>query len=393
MVQAATTATARTRGGIETLALVVTAIALLLTTVVQARAQVYTEDTRHARLEVHVVAEGLEHPWGMAFLPDGALLVTERPGRLRLVTPDGAVSKPIAGLPEIWARGQGGLLDVALDPDFAENRRIFLSYSAPGEGGASTAVARAVYDREANRLTERVVLFSQMPRNGGGRHFGSRLVFANDKTLFITLGDRGERHRVQDFTINRGQVVRITRDGAIPDDNPFVGVEGRRPEVWSYGHRNPQGAALHPETGALWLNEHGPQGGDEINAPEAGLNYGWPTIHYGEDYGGGIIGEGTEKEGLEQPLWYWVPSIAPSGMTFYTADDVPEWTGDAFVGALRDRMIVRLDLEDGRVVGEERMLEGLGSRIREVEQGPEGDLWLLTDSRDGAVLRVTATER
>lgn len=356
-------------------------------------AQAYSEETQLATLEVRMVAEGLEHPWGFAFLPDGALLVTERPGRLRLITQDGQVSAPIAGLPEIWAGGQGGLLDVALDPDYAETGRIFFSYSEAGDGGAGTAVARAVYDRAANGLRDVEVIFRQMPKSRGGRHFGSRLVFAEDKTLFITLGDRGERDRTQDFTINRGQVVRITRDGAIPDDNPFVGVEGRRPEVWSYGHRNPQGAALNPETGALWLNEHGAQGGDEVNVPQPGLNYGWPLAHYGEDYGGGQFGQGTKVAGMEQPLWYWVPSIAPSGMTFYTDQKVPGWTGDVFVGALRYRLVARLDVEDGRIIHEERMLEGLEARIRAVSQGPAGDLWLLTDSANGALLRVTPTAR
>lgn len=359
-----------------------------------AQAQTYSEETQLARLEVRAVARGLVHPWGMAFLPDGALLITERPGRLRVVGRDGAVSDPVSGLPEIWAGGQGGLLDIALDPDYARTGRVFFSYSeADATGAAGTAVASAVFDRAANALSDVTVLFRQEPKSQGGRHFGSRLVFGTDKTLFITIGDRGERRRTQDMTINRGQVIRIARDGTIPADNPFVGVEGRRPEVWSYGHRNPQGAALHPETGALWINEHGAQGGDEVNVPEAGKNYGWPVIHYGEDYGGGEIGESTKRDGLEQPIWYWVPSIAPSGMGFYTGTKVPDWTGDVFVGALRDRMLVRLDLENGRIVHEERMLQRLGSRIRAVSQGPEGDLWLLTDARDGTLLRLTPTPR
>jgi glucose/arabinose dehydrogenase len=356
--------------------------------------QAQTEETQLATLSVSRVAGGLDHPWGLAFLPDGDLLVTERTGRLRVVSQAGAVSDPVAGLPEIWDRGQGGLLDVALDPDYADNRRIYFSFAEPGERGtAGTAVARGVLDREALVLSDVEVIFRQEPKTHGGRHFGSRLVFARDRTLFITIGDRGERTRTQDFTINRGQVIRIERDGSIPADNPFVGVDGRRPEVWSYGHRNPQGAALHPETGALWLNEHSAQGGDEVNVPQAGKNYGWPVIHYGEDYGGGQFGEGTKKDGMEQPLWYWVPSIAPSGMAFYTHPKVPGWQGDVFVGALKFRLLVRLDLEDGRVIHEERMLQDLGQRLRAIAEGPDGDLWILTDSSDGELLRVTPTAR
>jgi glucose/arabinose dehydrogenase len=347
--------------------------------------------TERAAVTVEPVAGGLVHPWGLAFLPDGHMLVTERAGRMRLVSPEGQVSEPISGLPEIWARGQGGLLDVVLGPDYAETGRIYFSYSEPGEGGASTAVARAVLDRDARALQDLQVIFRQQPKSGGGRHFGSRLVFADDGTLFITIGDRGERNRVQNFTINRGQVIRVNPDGSIPDDNPFVGVDGRLPEVWSYGHRNPQGAALHPKTGQFWLHEHAAQGGDEVNVPEAGKNYGWPTIHYGEDYGGGQFGEGTHKAGMEQPIYYWDPSIAPSGMDFYTGDKVPSWQGDLFVGALKSRMLVRLDVEDGEIVHEERMLGDLRQRIRAVDQGPDGDLYLLTDARDGQILRVSPT--
>jgi glucose/arabinose dehydrogenase len=347
--------------------------------------------TERAALTVEPIASGLVHPWGLAFLPDGDMLVTERAGRMRVVTAEGEISEPISGLPEIWSRGQGGLLDVILGPDYVETGRIYFSYSEPGEGGASTAVARAVLDRDELALSELEVIFRQQPKSSGGRHFGSRLVFANDGTLFITIGDRGQRERTQNFTINRGQVIRVNPDGSIPEDNPFVGVDGRLPEVWSYGHRNPQGADLHPETGELWLHEHAAQGGDEVNVPKAGRNYGWPTIHYGEDYGGGQFGEGTEKEGLEQPIYYWDPSIAPSGMTFYTSDRVPSWQGDIFVGALKFRMLVRLDVEDGEIVHEERMLGDLRQRIRAVDQGPDGRLYLLTDARDGQVLRVTPT--
>jgi glucose/arabinose dehydrogenase len=347
--------------------------------------------TERAAVTVEPVTDGLVHPWGLAFLPDGHMLVTERAGRMRIVSPEGDLSAPISGLPEIWSRGQGGLLDVVLGPDYSETGRIYFSYSEPGAGGASTAVARAVLDRGEPALSELQVIFRQQPKSSGGRHFGSRLVFAPDGTLFITIGDRGERQRAQNFTINRGQVIRINPDGSIPQDNPFVGVEGRLPEVWSYGHRNPQGAARHPETGRLWLHEHGAQGGDEVNVPEAGKNYGWPVIHYGEDYGGGQFGEGTHKEGMEQPVYYWDPSIAPSGMDFYTHARMPDWRGDIFLGALKFRMLVRLDLENGEVVHEERMLGDLRQRIRAVDQGPEGNLYLLTDARDGQVLRVSPT--
>jgi glucose/arabinose dehydrogenase len=347
--------------------------------------------TERAAVTVEPVTDGLVHPWGLAFLPDGHMLVTERAGRMRIVSPEGDLSAPISGLPEIWSRGQGGLLDVVLGPDYSETGRIYFSYSEPGAGGASTAVARAVLDRGEPALSELQVIFRQQPKSSGGRHFGSRLVFAPDGTLFITIGDRGERQRAQNFTINRGQVIRINPDGSIPQDNPFVGVEGRLPEVWSYGHRNPQGAARHPETGRLWLHEHGAQGGDEVNVPGAGKNYGWPVIHYGEDYGGGQFGEGTHKEGMEQPVYYWDPSIAPSGMDFYTHARMPDWQGDIFLGALKFRMLVRLDLENGEVVHEERMLGDLRQRIRAVDQGPEGNLYLLTDARDGQVLRVSPT--
>ena len=348
-----------------------------------------TFDSEQATLELETVADGLEHPWGLAFLPDGRMLVTERPGRLRVVDRDGRVSEPVSGVPEVYASGQGGLLDVILGPEYGETQRIYLSYAEPGEGGGGTAVARARLDLEDLALTDVEVIFRQQPKTRGGRHFGSRLVFKPDGTLFITIGDRGERERAQNLTINRAQVIRIEPDGDIPRDNPFVGVEGRLPEVWSYGHRNAQGAALHPESQELWIHEHAAQGGDEVNIAEAGKNYGWPTIHYGEDYGGGQFGEATKKEGLEQPIYYWDPSIAPSGMDFYTSDKVPAWTGDLFVGALAFRMLVRLDVENGRIIHEERLLEEVGERIRAVDQGLDGSLYLLTDAPNGRVLRLT----
>jgi len=344
--------------------------------------------SRDYALELVTVADGLDHPWGLAFLPDGRMLVTERPGALRLVSPEGAVSPPLAGVPAVFASGQGGLLDVALDPGFAESALVYLSYAEPGAGGAGTAVARARLDLEGLRLDDLRVIFRQQPKASGGRHFGSRLVFAPDGRLFVTLGERGEAERAQDPSVNRGQVLRLDPDGGIPADNPFVGRPGFRPEIWSWGHRNPQGAALHPETGALWTVEHGARGGDELNVPRAGRNYGWPVIGYGRHYSGGRIGEGTAKPGLEQPVHYWDPSIAPSGLAFYDGDAFPAWRGNAFVGALKFRLLARLVLDGERVVEEERILEGLEARIRDVRQGPDGFLYLLTDAADGRLLRL-----
>ncbi len=345
-----------------------------------------TYKSRDYTLRLVTVAEGLDHPWSLAWLPDGRMLVTEKSGRLRTVTPDGQISKPIKGVPDVVDSGQGGLLDVIPDPGFATNRTIYFSYSERGEGGTGTAVARAVLD--GDRLKDLTVIFRQVPKSGGGRHFGSRLVIAPDGTLFVTVGERGERERAQDTTINRGQVVRIHTDGRIPKDNPFVGKAGARPEIWSYGHRNPQGAALHPETGALWVHEHGAAGGDEVNIPRPGRNYGWPVIAYGRHYFGGKIGEGTKKQGMEQPVHYWDPSIAPSGMAFYTGDKFPKWRGNLLVGALKFQLLARLTLEGERVVDEERILEPLGERIRDVRQGPDGYVYLLTDADDGRILRL-----
>ena len=345
---------------------------------------VYSTDLYKVR--VVTVARGLEHPWGLVFLPDGRILVTERPGRLRYVDRSGNVSKPLNGVPEVFARGQGGLLDVALDPDFADNRLVYLSYAQPGKGGGGTAVGRGRLI-EGN-LEDFKVIFRQVPKANTKVHFGSRLVFSRDGKLFITIGERGQRDRAQDFSIHRGQVVRIMPDGSVPEDNPFVGRRGYRPETWSHGHRDPQGAALHPETGKLWTVEHGARGGDEINIPMRGRNYGWPVISYGRHYSGLEIGEGTHKEGMEQPVYYWDPSIAPSGLTFYTADAFPAWKGDLLIGALRGTMVVRLALEGKKVVKEERMLRSLNERIRDVRQGPDGFVYLLTDSGNGRILRL-----
>jgi glucose/arabinose dehydrogenase len=339
-------------------------------------------------VRVETIARGLEHPWALAFLPDGRLLVTERPGRLRIVHQDGRLSAPLAGVPQVQARGQGGLLDVALDPQFADNRLVYLSYAEPGQGRtAGTAVARGRLDE--GRLEDVQVIYRQIPKVEGANHFGSRLVFARDGTLFVTQGERYDyRDQAQDLSSGLGKIVRLNPDGSVPRDNPFVGRAGARPEIWSYGHRNVQSAALHPPTGQLWTVEHGARGGDELNRPEAGKNYGWPVISYGVNYSGTKIGEGTAKPGMEQPLYYWDPVIAPSGMAFYTGDAFPDWRGSLLIGSLRPGLLVRLTLEDGRVAREERYLGDLGERIRDVRQGPDGLLYLLTDSSDGRLLRV-----
>ena len=364
----------------------VAALATIAFGAAAAVAEVYK--SRDYDLRVVTVAKDLEYPWGLAFLPDGRMLVTEREGAIRVVARNGRVSRPLKGAPAVYASGQGGMLDIALAPDFETSRAVYFSYAEPGEGGAGTAVARARLDLADNRLSELEVVFRQVPKSSGGRHFGGRLVFARDGRLFITVGERGERDRAQDFTINRGQVVRIEPDGSIPADNPFVGKAGFRPEVWSYGHRNPQGAALHPATGKLWVHEHGARGGDEINVPEPGRNYGWPVIAYGRHYFGGKIGEGTHKAGLEQPIHYWDPSIAPSGMAFYTGDKFPKWRGNLLVGALKYQLVARLVLDGEKVVEEERILEALDERIRDVRQGPDGFIYLLTDADPGRILRV-----
>ena len=342
--------------------------------------------TEQGTIHLATVASGLEHPWAMTWLPDGRMLVTERPGRVRIVDADGTLSPALANVPEVFAQGQGGLLDVILDPGFAENRLIYLSYAEPGEGGAGTAVARARLGEGG--LEEVTVIFRQAPKLGGGAHFGSRLVFAPDGNLFITTGERNQRPMSQQLDRHQGKVIRIRPDGGVPPDNPFIGRSEARPEIWSYGHRNLQGAALHPETGLLWTVEHGAMGGDELNQPRPGRNYGWPVITYGRDYTGRRIGEGTTKEGMEQPVHYWDPSIAPSGMAWYTGDRFPAWRGDLFVGSLKFGLLVRLELEGERVTHEERMLQGLDTRIRDVRQGPDGLLYLLTDESNGKILRI-----
>jgi aldose sugar dehydrogenase len=341
-----------------------------------------------APIRVDTVASGLEHPWGIAFLPDGRVLVTERPGRLRIVDRNGTLSQPLAGVPTVAARGQGGLLDVAIDPRFAENNLVYLSFSEAADDGTSgTSVARGRLG--AGGLENVQVIYRQTPKVRSNMHFGSRLVFDREGRLFITQGDRNnQRARVQDLTSTIGKVVRINADGSIPSDNPFVNRQGARPEIWSYGHRNVQAAALNPQTGQLWTVEHGARGGDELNHPEAGKNYGWPVITYGVDYSGARIGEGTRREGMEQPVYYWDPVIAPSGMTFYTGDAFPAWRGSAFVGSLTTGALVRLTIDNDRVTREERYLGTIG-RVRDVQQGPDGFLYLITDADNGSLLRVS----
>ncbi|HEX5079679.1 MAG TPA: PQQ-dependent sugar dehydrogenase [Geminicoccaceae bacterium] len=340
--------------------------------------------SEQARFRVVVLAEGLEHPWSLAFLPDGDLLVTERPGRLRIVRAGVLDPAPLDGVPEVYASGQGGLLDIALDPDFSSNRLVYLSYAARGEGGAGTRVARARLGD--GRLEGLEVVFEGMMA-GGGRHFGSRLGFDRDGYLFVTLGERGQDERAQELGDLAGKVVRLHADGRVPADNPFVGRPGAAPEIYSYGHRNPQGLAVHPESGSVWVVEHGPLGGDEVNVVAAGVNYGWPVITYGRAYSGLPMGEGSSREGMAQPLHYWVPSISPSGMAFYAGDAFAQWQGDLFVGGLSGQLLARLELDGERVVAEERLLEGMG-RIRDVRVGPDGYLYLLTDHADGALLRL-----
>ena len=347
--------------------------------------------TLNQDIKVSVLVSGLEHPWGIAFLPGGDILVTERPGRLRIIREGQLDPKPIAGLPVISARGQGGLLDIALHPKYDENKLVYFSFSGPGNNGVGTEVARGKLFN--NRLEDVQIIFRMQPKSGSGRHFGSRIVFDPDGYLYITLGDRGDRERAQLPDDHAGSVIRLYDDGQVPSDNPFVGKTGWLPEKYTLGHRNIQGAAIHPKTGALWVNEHGPQGGDEINIIGAGTNYGWPVITYGVNYVIGTkIGEGTHKPGLAQPVYYWVPSIAPSGMTFYTAEKFPDWHGDLFVGALKDQMLVRLRLEGDSVLNEERLLKNQLGRIRAVAQGPDGYLYLLTDEKNGALVRLEPAE-
>ncbi|WP_434422779.1 PQQ-dependent sugar dehydrogenase [Nannocystis pusilla] len=350
-----------------------------------------------AEFRVEEFAVGLDRPWALEFLPDGRILLTERPGRLRIVAVDGSVSEPLANVPEVAAEDQGGLLDVALAHDFATSSRIYLSFAEPREGGSGTSVAAATLRLEGTpRLEDVAVIFRQQPTFNNGKHFGSRIAVADDGALFVGLGERftdETREKAQTLDNHLGKVVRIKGDGSIPGDNPFIDEPGALPEIWSIGHRNIQSAAIHPETRQLWIVEHGPKGGDEVNVPEPGKNYGWPRVSYGVNYDGTPVGTGKSSgPGFVEPLYYWVPSIAPSGAMFYTGDAFPAWQGDLFVGALVEEHLSRLDLEDGRVVGEERLLGDLGQRIRDVAQGPDGLVYVLTDKENAKILRLSPAE-
>lgn len=341
-------------------------------------------------LDVQTIATGLVNPWALAFLPDGRMLVTERPGRMRIVAPDGQLSPPLKGVPEVWASGQGGLLDVITDRSFADNGAIYFCFAERAGSGGRTAVAAARLNAAARRLDDVRIIFRQDGPLSSGNHYGCRIAQGSDRNLFVTLGEHFyTRDEAQNLANHLGKVIRIAPDGAVPPDNPFVGRDGAKPEIWSYGHRNEQGLAFNPASGDLWEIEHGPRGGDEVNIIGKAKNYGWPVIGFGIDYNGARIHEGTAKAGMEQPVKYWVPSIAPSGMTFYTGTLFPAWRGSLFSGALAGQMLVRLSLNGNGVSGEERMLQNLNERIRDVRQGPDGALWLLTDNSAGRLLRVS----
>lgn len=364
------------------------ALALLMTIAPAAVvAQQRVINTEIGPIQVETIARGLEHPWALTSLPDGRMLVTERVGRLRLVGEDGTLSEPISGVPAVFAQSQGGLLDVALDPDFASNRLVYLSYAEAGDGGASTAVARGRLNDAGTALEDAQVIFRQQPKVGGGAHFGSRLVFAPDGTLFVTLGERFKFDPAQDLSNHLGTIVRIHPDGTVPSDNPFVGRDDAKPEIWSYGHRNVQGAALHPETGKLWTHEFGPRGGDALHIPEAGRNHGWPLVSYGRHYTLQDIPDPPTRPEFAQPIYHWTPAISPSGMTFYTGDVFPEWRGNILIGGLSSQALIRLTVEGETVTDEERI--DMGARIREVHQGNDGAVYLLTDKPDGEILRLT----
>lgn len=353
--------------------------------------------TQHHRVRIVTVAAGLAHPWSLAFLPDGRMLVTERPGRLRVISKQGTLERsPVEGLPRVDAQGQGGLLDVALHPDFATNGWVYWTYArrdASGDNGTEVARGKLAGGPGAYRMEQVEVLYRLQPKSSRGLHFGSRLVFDRQGRLYVTFGDRGEMGRAQDLRDGAGKIVRLTDDGKPAPGNPFAGDPQARPEIFSYGHRNVQGAALHPATGELWASEHGPQGGDELNLVRAGVNYGWPVITYGTNYGTGTkIGEGTAKPGMAQPQKYWTPSPALSGMAFYDGDRFPRWRGDLLIGALRAQALIRVRLEGERVVADEFMLRGALPRVRDVRVGPDGYVYLLSDKPNGAVLRLEPVE-
>lgn len=356
----------------------------------QTRAPIVSSEVE---LERETIASGLSGPWGLTQLPDGRLIVTEKPGRMRIVTLDGKLGEPLAGLPDVDARGQGGLLDVSVAPDFTESREVFFTYAQPVGGGANrTAIAKGRLSDDETRLENVTVIFEQTPQWRSTKHFGSRIEWQDNDTLFVGLGERSlpdPRQLAQELDSTIGKVIRIRRDGSVPPDNPFVdGPANALPEIWSYGHRNIQAAAIHPETGALWTIEHGPQGGDEVNVPKPGLNYGWPTITYGENYGGGLLAGGrTQAPGLEQPAYYWSPVIAPSGAAFYDGEMFPEWQGDLLVGGLVALALVRLEIDGERVTGEDRLVRGIG-RIRDVEIADDGAILITLDGQ-GRILRLS----
>ena len=348
-------------------------------------------ESEKARFRVVSLVSGLVHPWSLAFLPDGDLLITERPGRLRVVRLGRLLEVPIAGVPVVAAVGQGGLLDVVLHPDFATNRLLCLSYNRPDSDSNSTAIICG--ELVGDRLINSQVIFVAEPKLRGGKHFGCRLVFDVNGNLYATLGDRGVRAQAQDLSRHPGSVIRIDLSGAALADNPFVHQDNAQPEIFTYGNRNPQGLAWQPKTGVLWMHEHGPRGGDELNQVIAGTNYGWPVISYGKEYWSpNAVGEGTHKIGMAQPAHHWIPSIAPSGMAFYSGNRFPRWQGNLFIGSLKFGELVRLEIDASRVVHEERLLNGEFGRIRDVRLGPDGLLYLLTDSRNGHLLRLEPVE-
>jgi len=342
------------------------------------------------KLQAITVSENLAHPWSLSFLPNNEMLVTERPGRLRLIDSAGKLSPAITNLPPIKADGQGGLLDVILHPNYEKTGWLYLSYASANKQGNGTEVARAKLDRKRLRLTELEVIFRMQPKTSSGHHFGSRMRFDDKGYLYITLGDRGEKDAAQQLNDHRGKIIRLHEDGTIPSDNPFYKTEGALAEIYSYGHRNPQGLSFHPTSNQLWEHEHGPQGGDEVNIILGGKNYGWPTITYGVNYFFGTkIGQGTHAPTMQHPIHYWIPkSIAPSGMSFYQGNKFPLWNGHLFIGALRDEMLVRLEIQDNKVIEEEHLLKGELGRIRDVKNGPDGYLYLLIDAPNGKVIRI-----
>ncbi|KAA0010015.1 PQQ-dependent sugar dehydrogenase [Billgrantia pellis] len=376
MARTITTATL----GFATVALSLSPLALA-----QSKESVQTEA---GALSIETVVDGLVHPWGMAFLPDGRMLITEREGRLRLLSQDETLSDPLEGVPDVFNEGQGGLLDVALHPDFDSNRQVYLSFSEPGDGGATTALGRGRLADD--RLEDFEVIFRMEPRVEHENHFGGRIVFSDDETLFLTLAERFQFDPAQDPTNHLGTIVRLKHDGTAADDNPFLGDEEARDEIWSYGHRNIESAAIHPETGELWVAEMGPMGGDELNRPEAGRNYGWPEVSWGQHYDGEDIPDPSDSDDYAGSVKQWTPVISPSGMIFYTGDTLPEWQSSMLIGGLSEQGLVRITLEGNEVTDDERI--PLGARIRDVEQGPDGLVYVLTDEADGKLMRLEPLE-